>query len=483
MNVKDKRQHFKVYFLDSDDEPLEEHFKSLVGAGFRCRFFIDLDDLRQSISEDPPHFVVLRLDDPVHLPVPTLSEIKQRLPETLIFLAGHGAQLAHAKVAPVIEKYVYDVLNIPQVAPHLLVKAFDRAAHFDLQVYLCEQLQEVVTKYEATQRPHMLTSFLTQLAQCHQVDDTMECFLRNVMVPEMASSAVFLRFIAPRKSLVLRATQGVSVDAGSTIGIDLATELGPRWGLDELIAGAGVKLFQDFATTVLSWPSAEYHVLYQGEQFYGVILTPKKMETEEQKNNFNVALSVLLTRLKVMDLENICHSQVQLDPVTQLYNARAFNEGVEREISRSRRIHQPLSVLLIRIDHSPVLAQSLGRSGFDQLWQMVGKVFVRHSRHLDLVARLDQERVAILLPHTDIHGARVVGERLRHFVRICNFDKFLPGVGKLTVSIGVSSYPLACEDAQELLTQADEALLKALDEGGDRVDIFTTTQHEPTLDL
>lgn len=158
------------------------------------------------------------------------------------------------------------------------------------------------------------------------------------------------------------------------------------------------------------------------------------------------------------------------DALTQAYNRRAFDERLTLEYQHSRRNGQPLSLLLIDLDHFKEYNDTYGHPAGDQALIAVARVLVTEVRVNDMVARYGGEEFAVIMPNTDREGCQLLGERIRlAIVGITSEQR------KLTGSMGGSTLePARCEAGQEkaiesLLASADDALYRAKAAGRNRV--------------
>jgi diguanylate cyclase (GGDEF)-like protein len=158
------------------------------------------------------------------------------------------------------------------------------------------------------------------------------------------------------------------------------------------------------------------------------------------------------------------------DGLTGLYNHKHFQEGLVAEIGRARRYAQPLSLLLLDIDHFKAFNDSWGHQAGDTLLRELAGMFQAAARQHDLVARYGGEEFAFLLPQTDKRQALALAKRLCRAVerRRCAGEEVLPG-GRLTVSLGVASYPEDVLQPQDLVGAADQALYRAKHLGRNQV--------------
>jgi two-component system cell cycle response regulator len=157
------------------------------------------------------------------------------------------------------------------------------------------------------------------------------------------------------------------------------------------------------------------------------------------------------------------------DSLTGLFNHRYTMELLGREMDRGERYPQPLSLLMIDIDHFKLVNDSFGHLAGDAVLREVTRVIATGLRSVDSLGRYGGEEFAAILPHTAIDQARVIAERVRFNVEQAAFTvqgRQVP----VTVSIGVASHPAAgVATAAELVRAADQALYEAKQAGRNRV--------------
>jgi diguanylate cyclase (GGDEF)-like protein len=110
-----------------------------------------------------------------------------------------------------------------------------------------------------------------------------------------------------------------------------------------------------------------------------------------------------------------------------------------------------------------------GHLGGDAAIRGVAQMIRASCRDFDLAARYGGEEFAVILPETQLAGAIAVAERIRE--RIRHMD--VPGVGRVTASIGVSNYPVNALLKEDLIQAADHALYQAKEGGRDSVSHLT----------
>jgi diguanylate cyclase (GGDEF)-like protein len=152
------------------------------------------------------------------------------------------------------------------------------------------------------------------------------------------------------------------------------------------------------------------------------------------------------------------------DGLTGLYNRRRLMETLSDEARRSQRLKHTFAVLMVDVDHFKKYNDSFGHQAGDTVLTKVAGLLREATREVDFVARYGGEEFLILLPETGMGEALDIAERIR--TRIA--AEVFPG-RHMTVSIGVSEFPLHGENADQVVGAADEALYEAKREGRDKV--------------
>jgi two-component system, cell cycle response regulator len=163
------------------------------------------------------------------------------------------------------------------------------------------------------------------------------------------------------------------------------------------------------------------------------------------------------------------------DPLTQLGNQRFFEERLKEEFRRAQRYDDPLSLILVDLDHFKAVNEKLGHPAGDEVLTAVGQILRKALRETDALARYGGDEFASLLPKTPLAGALTVAERVWRDI----FALTIPGLGTaLTASVGVSAYPSRTVLTPEhLFRTADEALFKAKREGRNRISLYQPVPH------
>jgi diguanylate cyclase (GGDEF)-like protein len=158
-----------------------------------------------------------------------------------------------------------------------------------------------------------------------------------------------------------------------------------------------------------------------------------------------------------------------MDPLTGAYNRRTFHEIAEREIARARRAGQPLSMIMMDIDHFRAVNEQHGHRVGDEVLQRFADLVRSALRKEDLLVRFGGEEFLVLLPEVPGPGAVVVAGRIRR--AIASEPVQVAGLTlPLTVSLGVAArMDEGPESLEQLLDRADSALALAKERGRNRV--------------
>ena len=168
-------------------------------------------------------------------------------------------------------------------------------------------------------------------------------------------------------------------------------------------------------------------------------------------------------------VEASLHYESIHDPLTGLFNRRHLEIAFAQSMNSAQQSQQPLSILLMDIDHFKNFNDTYGHKAGDVVLKVVSQVVQDSLRDLDMAFRYGGEELVIILPHTSSKIAQKIAEKLR--LRIKNLKQeysyhFLTGI---TISIGVANFPEHSNICDELLQLADTALYQAKSEGRDRV--------------
>ena len=174
------------------------------------------------------------------------------------------------------------------------------------------------------------------------------------------------------------------------------------------------------------------------------------------------------------------------DGLTKLFVHRYFQIALDGELKRAKRYKNPASLILMDIDHFKKFNDTWGHQTGDMVLVHTARLLKESLRSPDIAARYGGEELAVILPETDAARAMLVAERIRKAIEDFDFPGTTQAL-KVTVSVGVSSFPQHAETKLNLIRCADEAMYSCkkagrncarLFEPGQSTDLETTSPED-----
>jgi diguanylate cyclase (GGDEF)-like protein len=182
-----------------------------------------------------------------------------------------------------------------------------------------------------------------------------------------------------------------------------------------------------------------------------------------------LALQTAMDVMRITALEHETHT----DPLTGVYNRRFMEQRLHEEVSKARRYHFKLAVLLLDLDHFKRVNDELGHQAGDQVLIEIGNLVNRELRDSDILARYGGEEFLVIAPNTAPTAATALAERLRNCIEshtfLTDFNKVPKQEIRITVSIGVANFDDSSNDEGSLVKVADQNLYRAKDGGRNQV--------------
>ena len=150
------------------------------------------------------------------------------------------------------------------------------------------------------------------------------------------------------------------------------------------------------------------------------------------------------------------------DWLTGLWNTRYFNDTLEKKLKEASENEGCLSVLMMDIDNFKVYNDTLGHKEGDKAIKRVADILNRFSRKSDFTCRYGGEEFCTIMENAGKNDSQIIAERLRSEVKNSfKFDDSVPENLKLTISVGLASFPNDSEEKDDLVEKADLALYHA----------------------
>jgi diguanylate cyclase (GGDEF)-like protein len=154
-----------------------------------------------------------------------------------------------------------------------------------------------------------------------------------------------------------------------------------------------------------------------------------------------------------------------IDDVTEVYNARFLLQATEREIQRAERYSKELCVLFLDLDRFKLVNDQYGHLVGSDVLRRLSKVLAECIRQVDTLARYGGDEFTILLVDTGLEEGMTIAERIRRTVAETIFEGGRGAAIRLSISIGVATYPQHAVTRQGLLDVADKAMYRAKSQG------------------
>ena len=213
--------------------------------------------------------------------------------------------------------------------------------------------------------------------------------------------------------------------------------------------------------------SASYRLSHQGEYLGELIFRRSQRFSDEELGQLESLLASLLFPLRNALLYRSALQSALRDPLTDTGNRIAMNQALQREIDLARRSLQPLSVLMLDIDHFKSINDRFGHATGDEVLKAVAAALKGSLRNIDMVFRYGGEEFLVLLSNTSREAAQIIGERLR--LAVLGLQYLEEGRAlELSISLGCATL-LPGESPESLQRRADSALYVSKRKGRNRL--------------
>ncbi|HJU56440.1 MAG TPA: sensor domain-containing diguanylate cyclase [Pyrinomonadaceae bacterium] len=211
-------------------------------------------------------------------------------------------------------------------------------------------------------------------------------------------------------------------------------------------------------------PVASVPLIYQ-KRFMGVLMVRSDDPTRVWQENEILLLRTVADQVTVAVNHARLFSQMQqqalTDGLTGCFNRRSFEMQLERDLHMATRMSLPVSLILLDLDNFKRVNDTFGHEAGDVALRLLAEGLRDELRSVDTAARYGGEEFAVILPQAGVEGALIVAERLRKRIELMK----VPGVGHITASLGIASFPQHASSRDSLVLAADRALYNAKSAG------------------
>ncbi len=201
------------------------------------------------------------------------------------------------------------------------------------------------------------------------------------------------------------------------------------------------------------------------------LITADNLITRKPITKDDVRMLIMLANQAGLAIENSqlyekTVTQAHQDSLTGVWTHGYFQYLLQESMEKARAGKVPLSLLALDIDDFKVYNDTLGHQAGDQILKELSTLLKNQSRKMDYVSRYGGEEFMVILPYTDKKEAFLIAERLREDIMKHPFlgEETLPQK-KLTVSVGIGTFPENGATPAELIASADKGLYQAKNSG------------------
>ena len=223
------------------------------------------------------------------------------------------------------------------------------------------------------------------------------------------------------------------------------------------------------------------YVLTDLESKNGTLLNGHKISQETLQNGDKISIGEHILRFELLDeIDREYQHQIRRllshDDLTGLLSSRSFFSELRREAARSKVENRPFCVLMMDVDHFKQVNDTYGHLTGSKTLEELGFCIMQCLRSGDVAARFGGEEFAAFLLDAELSQAIVAAERIREVIEENDFSIMKQGkyskTHRITISIGIATFPNDSHDPIELVEMADSALYRAKREGRNRVCVY-----------
>lgn len=192
---------------------------------------------------------------------------------------------------------------------------------------------------------------------------------------------------------------------------------------------------------------------------------------DKDQDKCHILVQQFLLGLKRAFLYQRVQELAIMDSLTGVFSRRYSIDRLYEELERSKKFKYRFSFLMIDIDHFKDYNDKFGHLVGDAVLKETAETIKENVRQIDLVGRYGGEEFLVILPETDKDQAKFAAERIRQAVQIQPIKAYDEDL-KVTISIGISTFPDDSQEASALVEKADTALYQAKQTGRNKICIY-----------
>lgn len=422
----------------------------LAASEYDVHFYTDENLVRQSVYLALPHIVILPSTQRYEKLLMDIRKMSREI--QIIVLApeeDYEAVLA-LKRKGFINDFIVDPLKYMDSVPYRVDLACER---WVLMSQMEEAQQPTSVKEAATEKAPLFTSNVPQVDLSQDsilsaiiATDSDEAAIRTTLERLSAmtgKSFIYFEYNSIRDLIALSDVSfGMRKDLEG-LGISLSEMANANEFLEN---PTEYKIFNDFISEIFSIKETTSVLVKSGDEIHGlcVALATLNAESVQIVNRCLVGLALKIDNVKKT---RTIHNHLQVDREFACFNNKVFYNKISDEISRSRRLNLPLSLVVIDITSAQRTEQKYASS-------VVAKVLKRFTRVTDVVGKAGNYRFGIILPHCSMDDGIAKARKLQAIIKAALEEN---KIATAVVKAGVTAYPDQHADAMSLLDAAERA--------------------------
>jgi diguanylate cyclase (GGDEF)-like protein/PAS domain S-box-containing protein len=375
-----------------------------------------------------------------------------------------------------------EIISVGTIARNITKRKQTEFALVEVQKKLSSRVQELERR---NQEVRLLSEMLSALQFCAEVNDAFRIIKQFLVQLFSGQSGILFEVQENTESLVPRVSWGI--DPNKNISFTLADfsvppEVGRSSTFEISHTSHGIHLGDLTTSRFLCQPylidgviSGCLYIQASGEK----IDSQDDVLRLAQAASEQIGLALANIRLRINLRQQAIH-----DALTGLYNRHYLEEALSRELYRQERNGQPLSIIMMDLDHLKKINDFYGHAAGDAVLRELGKLIRRSIRVSDMPCRYGGDEFVLVMPETSIetalHRAQVISSHFRHL----NIPYGTQTLGDFSISAGIACTSIHGHTAQDLMNAADHALYKAKQAGRDRIILAEpnqSTENQPTI--
>jgi len=244
-----------------------------------------------------------------------------------------------------------------------------------------------------------------------------------------------------------------------------------------VLATFGKKSEEDYWLKVFdkTTPDISRIDMFGSKTFSGVLMVESQNPLKkEDRELLQQAGGQLISRLE----QELLYTTAIIDSKTGLYNARFLQDYITNKIKRNQTQKEMFGLIIVDIDFFKKFNEKFGHTTGDEVLAFVAKQIRTATRDSDVAARFGGEEFCVVTTKVNQNGLRGVMERIRGLVEKEPFFSSTHGLLNVTVSVGGAIYPTHAETADDLFSNADQALYVSKKNGRNKVSMFGEIDEE-----